>query len=100
MEENKNDKRKERFQLTELFMAKAGWHRCFHGIIKREKEEDGTPFVFGRIKVNEGYISGRAPEQRALGDRLDELVIMVLDHGLHDDPGVIETISCMDFNCN
>jgi len=34
-------------QITELFMAKKGddFTRCFHGTIKREKDENGNPFV-------------------------------------------------------
>ena len=67
-------------------MAKAGkqgWDRCFHGSIKRETCADGNPVVYGRIKVNDGYIYAMASDQWVLGDRLDEMVLMVLNYGLH-----------------
>lgn len=64
-------------------MAKAGkgnkgFDRCFHGTIRRE-----TDAVFGNINVNDGYIIAKASNQFELGDKLDELVLMILDHDLH-----------------
>ena len=82
-------------EITELFMAKAGkhgWDRCFHGTIKRETDDNGNPVVYGEIKVNEGYIYAQAKDQWELGDKLDELVLMVLDYGLHDDQGVTTVV--------
>ena len=74
-------------EITELFMAKAGkhgWNRCFHGTIKRDIDEDGHPIVYGKIKVLDGFICAQAEDQWILGDMLDEIVLMVLDKGLHD----------------
>lgn len=78
-------------KLTELFMAKAGsdWSRCFHGTIQRKVDSDGNPFVFSEIKVNDGYVMARAKDQWVLGEKLDELVLMNLDYGLHADMGKI-----------
>lgn len=73
-------------EITELFMAKAGkkgWDRCFHGTIKRDVDEDGNPVVYGKIKVNDGYIIAKATDQWILGEILDEMVLMVLDLGIH-----------------
>lgn len=75
-----------KLEIIEIFMAKAGndWSRCFHGTIKRETDADGNPFVIGKIKVLDGFICAQAKDQWILGSRLDELVKMVLDEGLHD----------------
>jgi hypothetical protein len=91
----KNDKLK--VEITEIFMAKAGigmkgFDRCFHGIIKREKDENENPIVRSKIYVkndiHDGYIYAMAEDQWKLGDKLDELVVMVVDKGLHSDAGV------------
>ncbi|MBN1182365.1 MAG: hypothetical protein JXB49_08775 [Bacteroidales bacterium] len=78
-----------RILITEIFMAKAGkngWDRCFHGTIRRETV-DGNPVVYGKIKVNDGYIYAKASSQEDLGTQLDEMVFMILDGGLHSDEG-------------
>jgi len=91
------DKKKDsRLDITEIFMAKAGkqgWDRCFHGTIKRETDENGNPVVRGKIKVNDGYICSQAGDQWELGDKLDELVLMILDFGLHSDTGITSVIA-------
>lgn len=96
----KKKKKSDSIQFTELFMAKAGlglkgFDRCFYGIIKREKTEDGEDFVFSRIRVNDGYIYSAAKDQFVLSDNLNQLVILILDHNLHGDPGeftmIVET---------
>ena len=81
--------KKDHLEITELFMAKAGndWSRCFHGTIKRLVDAKGNPFVFGKIKVNDGYIIASARDQWELGEKLDKLVLTVLDYGLHSDAG-------------
>ena len=89
-------KKENKIEITELFMAKAGkhgWDRCFHGTIKRETDENGNPVVYGRIKVKNGYICTMASDQWELGDKLDELVLMILDFGLHSEPGKTSDIA-------
>lgn len=44
-----------------------------------------NPFVFGNIKVNDGNIIARTSNQLELGEKLDELVLLVLDYGLNDN---------------
>ena len=100
-------------KITEIFMAKCGlgmkgYDRCFHGTIKREKDEDGNPVVRGEILMHDGYrydnvemewvrtknanttgyIYAMAEDQKKLGDKLDELVILVVDKGLHNNKGI------------
>ena len=94
-------KRKEKdLKLTEIFMAKGGigmkgFNRCFHGTIKREKDENGKEIVVrGKIlvknEIHNGYIYAMAHNQWILGEKLDQLVILVLDKDLHSNVG--ETI--------
>jgi hypothetical protein len=75
--------KKDRFEITEIFMAKVGndWNRCYHGTIRREVDENGKPVVYGKIKINNGYICAQASDQWELGAKLDELAFMVY-HGL------------------
>lgn len=80
--------KKKNIGLTEIFMAKCGkgnkgFDRCFHGTIDRYFDEDENPFVFSKITVNDGYIIARGTDQWDVGDKLDELVMLILDHDLH-----------------
>lgn len=72
---NKND-----IQITELFMAKAGndYTKCYTGTIRRGKDENGNPKVWGNIPINDGYIVANANNQEELGEKLDELVVFTL----------------------
>lgn len=90
------DKKKDRLEIIELFMAKAGkqgWNRCFHGTIRREIDKTCKPIVFGKILINDGHILASATDQWELGDKLDELVLMILDFGLHSEPGKTSDIA-------
>ncbi len=82
-------------EITELFMAKAGkdWDRCYHGTIRREVDKNGQPIVYGRIRINGGFILASAKDQWELGHKLDDLVLMILDLGLHSDPGITSTLA-------
>lgn len=91
------DKRKDsRLEITEIFMAKAGkqgWDRCFNGTIQRSTDENGNPVVRGKIRVHDGYIFAQAGDQWELGDKLDELVLMILDFELPSDTGITSVIA-------
>ena len=92
-----------KLEITEIFMAKAGkrgWDRCFHGTIKRETDENGNPVVRGKIWVNDGYIYAQAEDQWELGDKLDELVLMILEYGLHSDTGITSVIAGTPYFAN
>jgi hypothetical protein len=83
MDKKSNDQ----FEITEMFMAQADHERCFYGIIKRSKDSNGNPHVFSRIIINDGLVQACASDQKTLGKILDQMCIMVLDYGLHDDAG-------------
>ena len=91
--------KKDRLEIQELFMAKAGndFSRCFHGTIRRETCVDGNPIVYGKIRIGDGYICAMASHQDELGERLDDMVLMILDEGLHNVAGVTTKIFDMDF---
>jgi len=92
-----------KIQLTEIFMAKAGkkgWDRCFHGTIKRVADENGNPVVYGKIKIQDGYLYAKAFDQWELGEMLDEMVLMVLDFGVHSDGGKFITLCNMKYCMN
>lgn len=94
---------KDRLEITELFMAKAGrhgWDRCFHGTIRREIDAGGNPICFGRIKVLESVIYAMANDQWKLGEKLDELVLMILDMGVHANAGKTVDIAGTTFFLN
>ena len=82
-------KEKEGFEICEMFMAKADKYRCFFGTIKRFEDHDGNTAVFSKIVMpNDGYICAKERDQKKLGRNLDEMCVMILDEGLHDNAGV------------
>lgn len=89
MDIQKND----RLEITELFMAQADHERCFYGVIKRGKDGYGNPHLYSRIVVKDGLIQACASDQETLGKMLDEMCILVLDYGLHNEKGVSIEIS-------
>jgi hypothetical protein len=93
---------KDRFEITEMFMATKGgdYSRCFHGTIQRLTDEDGSDYCFGKIKVNQGWVCARGSNQDELGRKLDELVLMVLDYGLHSNAAKTIKIGDNDYFLN
>lgn len=49
---------------------------------------------------NDGYNCAQEHDQRIPGTRLDEICIMVLDGGLHDNSGVLTEIFGVDLFLN
>ncbi len=92
--------KKDRLEITELFMAQASIDRRFYGTISRGYDSSGHPVVRARIEVNTGFVIAMAGNQDALGERLDEMVLMVLDYGLHSDAGKTVNIAGTPFFLN
>ena len=96
----KKPNKNEEFEITELFMIKAGktdWNRTYIGSIKRETTEDGEPVVRMNVVVEEGMIVGMARNQDELGAKLDDVCLMKLDYGLHRKDGPKSNIFDSDF---
>lgn len=92
-------------EITELFMAKKGkkgWTHCFHGVIHREKDENGRETaVNSKIFLpGEGHIWSRDVNQDKCGENLDDMVELRLDHNIHGHPGVTATIAESKFFLN
>lgn len=84
-------KKDSKFQITEIFVAKAGkdWNRRFHGTLNREKDENGKEClvrgkIFIKTATQDGFVLSTAKDEWELGKNLDELVWLVLDFALHD----------------
>jgi len=71
------NRKKEKYIITELFLAQVNKDIGFLGTILRSIDSDGNPTVFGRVKVNDAYVCAQAADQYELGIKLDELVTMV-----------------------
>ncbi len=78
------------FEITELFLVKAGndFKRTFIGQIYRETTKEGISIVRGIVMVNDGKIWSSAETQDELGKYLDKICIMMLDYGLNKKSGV------------
>ena len=102
------DRRKKKplnIEITELFMAKKGkkgWNHCFHGVIHREKDENGRETaVNSKIYLpGEGHIWSRDVNQDKCGENLDDMVELRLDHNIHSQPGVTIEIAEQKLNLN
>ncbi len=92
-------------EITELFMAKKGkkgWAHCFHGVIRREKDDNGKEIAVNSkiLLPGEGHIWSRDVNQDECGENLDDMVELRLDHNIHDNPGVTVTIAESKFYVN
>jgi hypothetical protein len=96
-------KKEDRFEITELFMVKAGKKdRCrrFLGTIKRQVDDAGKQFVCGKVQVNDCTIYSIAENEENLGLVLDEMTLIVLDRDLHKDAGIFNEICSTKFFLN
>ncbi len=99
MEENKEYKKFE-FDITELFMVMADLKRYFVGSLRRDKDDDGNGFVSGKVTVNEGVMVGRAENEQKMGNGLDVVCKLKLDHDLHRKEGKTSMILGTRYNHN
>ncbi len=70
------------------------------GTIKREADKSGNPIVYGKIKVLNGFILAQASDQWILGENLDNIILMILDYGLHSVAGMTIKFCDTDFYLN
>jgi hypothetical protein len=73
---------KDRLQITELFMAKAGndFSRCIYGTIKRLKTEDDIDYCYSKITINQGFVCAMAGDDKELGRKLDEMDLFAVSY--------------------
>lgn len=87
-------------QITELFLVKADWTRTFIGNIRREVDVDGNPVVLGEVIVQEGKMWSISNTQNELVMNLDNICILKLDYGLHDEQAKFIMIAGIPFSLN
>ena len=86
MGEDSNDKKDERFQMTELFMAKADWERTYVGSLKRDSAH-GKKVFRGSIIIEGNKVVGANQDEEGLYTAMDDMCVLILDHGLHESRG-------------
>jgi hypothetical protein len=96
------EKKNERFEITELFMARnprKGWEEMFWGVIFREKDDKGNEIaVNGKIDMaGDGSVWSRDADQDLYGKNLDDIIELRIENKIHADPGVNSEIADMKF---
>lgn len=76
-----------RIEITELFMAKKNWNTTFIGTVTRDRYDDGSQIICGKIPVNDCMVVAQATNDDDLGKNLDDIVTLILDHNLHGRNG-------------
>jgi len=76
------------FIISELFLVKADWQRTYMGTIKREVDFDGNPVLSCKVIINEGMAWSRAADEEELRKNMDDICVMKLDRGLHQNSGL------------
>lgn len=100
MKKKKNMEKLPDLQITELFLVKADWNRTFMGQITRETDVDGNENIYGKVKINDGMAWSAGSTEEELGNNLDDICTFILDHNLHGNNGVRESIAGSDFFLN
>jgi len=91
----KNDK--DRFQLTAIFVAKAGFdikaiRRRYYGTLNRKKNSDDTMTYYAKVHVkdkdNDSIIYSMSNDRDELQYNMDSLVVLNVYKDLHKKDGV------------
>jgi len=85
-----------KIEITELFLAKKNWQTTFIGTVTRDIYDDGTTCAHGMIPVNDGIIYAEGKSDDELSEKLDSLVILVLDYKIHSFKGKIDNLKKKD----
>jgi hypothetical protein len=93
--------KKQKIEITEMFVAKACPERVFCGIITRTVADDGFPILFSRILMDDdGLLCAQASDQKELANNLNTMARMICFGGLHADRGVTKEIFGTDLFLN
>lgn len=93
--------KKQKVEVTEMFVAKACKNKVFWGIITRTVDDLGNPVVFSRILMDDdGLLCAQASDQKVLANNLNTMARMICFEGLHQDRGKTEEIFGSDFFLN
>jgi hypothetical protein len=95
------NQKKQKVEVTEMFVAKACPTKVFWGIITRSQDDYGNPIVFSRILMDDdGLLCAQASDQKILANNLNTMARMICFGGLHDERGVSKVIFGTDFFLN
>ena len=92
MSKSYDDNKKDKYQLTELFLVAADIHRTFPATILSKHDDNDQEYFIGVVIINEGEVIGRAKSQAELENQLDDLCKMKLDCGLHQTEAISSVI--------
>lgn len=93
--------KKQKVEVTEMFVAKACPTKVFWGIITRSVDDFGNPVVFSRILMDDdGLLCAQASDQKELAKYLNCIARWIVFEGLHDDRGKTEEIFGTDLFLN
>jgi hypothetical protein len=93
--------KKQRVEVTEIFVAKACPSMVYWGIITRSVDDNGTPVLFSRILMEEdGLLCAQASDQKTLAQNLNFMAKIHVFGGLHDNHGITNEIFGSDFFLN
>jgi hypothetical protein len=93
--------KKQKVEITEMFVAKACPSRVFWGIITRSVDDFGNPVVFSRILMDDdGLLCAQASDQQTLATNLNCMARMICYQNLHSNRGVTKEIFGADFFLN
>ena len=93
--------KKQKVEVTEMFVAKACPTKVFWGIITRSVDYFCNPVVFSRILMDDdGLLCAQASDQKELAKNLNSMARIICFEGLHEDRGVTNEIFGADFFLN
>ena len=89
-----------RFEITELFMAKADWERTYIGTMQRDKIDDTLTVIRGQVEVEGSMVYVRGNSTEEMWGAADEMVMLILDYDLHQTTGPKTEIFKNDYFLN
>jgi hypothetical protein len=93
--------KKQKVEISEIFVAKACPSRVFWGIITRSVDDNDNPILFSRILMDDdGLLCAQASDQKELANNLNTMARMIVFEGLHGDRGVTKEIFGTDLFLN
>ena len=93
--------KKQKIEITEMFVAKACPSKVFWGIITRMQDEQNNPILFSRILMDDdGLLCAQASDQKVLANNLNQMARLICYQGLHSDHGITKEIFGSDFFLN
>jgi hypothetical protein len=93
--------KKQKVEVTEMFVAKACKNLVFWGILTRTTDENGNPILFSRILMDDdGLLCAQASDQKELANNLNTMARMICFEQLHEDRGVTKEIFGTDLFLN